>query len=84
MITRHVDNMFGEVCSLWYNKGYSSEGVETWCRLVLQKNICGTIIWVSLPDLTKNQKESGEIGHRSRDLLHAKQALYHLSYFPMF
>ncbi len=24
----------------------------------------------------------GEIGHRSRDLMHAKHALYHLSYFP--
>ena len=28
------------------------------------------------------QKENGEVGHRSPYLLHAKQALYHLSYIP--
>ena len=28
------------------------------------------------------QKDNGEVGHRSPYLLHAKQALYHLSYIP--
>ena len=30
------------------------------------------------------RKKFGEAGYRSQYLLHAKQALYHLSYIPMF
>ena len=32
--------------------------------------------------LFKNSKKSGEEGHRSPYLAHAKRALYHLSYVP--
>ena len=37
---------------------------------------------IKLVEPSRVQKDNGEVGHRSPYLLHAKQALYHLSYIP--
>ena len=31
----------------------------------------------------EKKRESGEVGHRSQYLSHAKRALYHMSYIPV-
>ena len=67
----------------WHEKKrYRSEKLDKLCTWQAQ-------LWHAALDILTWKKEmsfgkSGEVGHRSQYLAHAKRALYHLSYIPIY
>ncbi len=67
---------------IWAAGKYTHDS-PTWFRY--NTVVFGQNFWTNLTDhlTATNKKKSGDAGHRSPYLSHAKRALYHLSYIPM-